>query len=70
MTSARTGSNVEAAFLDLVERAMGFADQQEKALAAAATGASQAGARGGAGGASVSVGAGLFFFLVGGALGC
>jgi hypothetical protein len=36
VTSARTGSNVEAAFLDLVERAVAFMDQQDKAAAAAA----------------------------------
>lgn len=35
VTSARTGSNVEAAFLDLVERAVAFMDQQEAAAAMA-----------------------------------
>lgn len=44
MTSARTGSNVESAFLDLVERAVAFSDQQDKAAAAA--GAAAVGVRG------------------------
>lgn len=42
VTSARTGSNVEAAFLDLVERAVAFSDQQDKAAAAAGAGAAGA----------------------------
>ncbi len=36
VTSARTGSNVEAAFLDLVERAVAYMDAQETAAKAAA----------------------------------
>lgn len=43
VTSARTGSNVEAAFLDLVERAVAFSDQQDKAAAAAGAAAGVSG---------------------------